>query len=63
MPAGIEEREAPDAVTLGRLEDMLAFPGRMSALYDELRHLPGGSARKLVASGADVLRKLLEASR
>ena len=54
--------ERPDPPTLGRLEEMLAFLEGMSALYDELRHLPGGTARKLV-KWRGRLRKLLEAGR
>jgi DNA-binding transcriptional regulator GbsR (MarR family) len=56
----LKKGEAPDAVTLGRLEEMLAFLEGMTALYDELRRLPVGTARKLV-KWRGRLRKLLDA--
>jgi DNA-binding transcriptional regulator GbsR (MarR family) len=56
----LKKGEASDAVTLGRLEQMLAFLEGMTALYDELRHLPAGTARKLV-KWRGRLRKLLDA--
>lgn len=58
--AELKKAEASDAVTLGRLEEMLAFLEGMTSLYDEMRRLPGGTARKLV-KWRGRLRKLLDA--
>ena len=58
--AQLKKGEAPDAVTLGRLEEMLGFLEGMTSLYEELRHLPVGTARKLV-KWRGRLRKLLDA--
>jgi len=57
----LRKAEKPDEVTLRRLEEMLAFLEGTTALYDELRHLPAGTARKLV-KWRGRLRKLLDAS-
>lgn len=58
--AELKRAETPDMALIIRMEEMAAFLESMTALYDELRHLPPGTARKL-AKWRGRLRKLLEA--
>jgi DNA-binding transcriptional regulator GbsR (MarR family) len=58
--AELKRAEHPDENTLQRLHEMLGFLEIMTSLYDELRHLPSGTARKLV-KWRGRLRKLLDA--
>jgi DNA-binding transcriptional regulator GbsR (MarR family) len=58
--AELKGAEHPDEITLQRLQEMLGFLEIMTSLYDELRHLPSGTARKLV-KWRGRLRKLVDA--
>ena len=57
--ADLKRAEHPDENTLQRLQEMLGFLEIMTSLYDELRNLPSGTARKLVRWRGR-LRKLLD---
>lgn len=57
--AELKRAEHPDENTLQRLHEMLGFLEIMTSLYDELHHLPSGTARKLV-KWRGRLRKLLD---
>lgn len=58
--AELKHAEHPDEHTLQRLREMLGFLEITTSLYDELRVLPNGTARKLV-KWRGRLRKLLDA--